>query len=73
MESEVSLPCSQQPATGPYPGPYDSSPHLPILFTEVHVNIIVLSSLGLQTIDNVQYNTAQMFWRTKSAMQNTFV
>jgi hypothetical protein len=30
MEPEVSLPCSQQPAAGPYPEPDESSPHLPI-------------------------------------------
>jgi hypothetical protein len=28
MESKGSLPCSQQPAIGPYPDPDDSSLHL---------------------------------------------
>jgi len=32
MEPEGSLPCSQGPATGPYPVPDASSPHLPFLF-----------------------------------------
>jgi len=33
MEPEGSLPCPQQPATGLYSGPDESSPHLPTLFT----------------------------------------
>jgi hypothetical protein len=33
MEPEVSLPCSQQPATGPYPELDASSPHLLTLFS----------------------------------------
>jgi hypothetical protein len=32
MEPEVSLPCSQEPATGPYPETDESSPHLSTLF-----------------------------------------
>jgi hypothetical protein len=32
MEPESSLPCSQQPANGPYPEPDESSSHLLTLF-----------------------------------------
>jgi hypothetical protein len=32
MEAEVSLPCSQLAATGPYREPDVASPHIPILF-----------------------------------------
>jgi hypothetical protein len=32
LEPEGSLPYSQQPATSPYPEPYESSPYIPILF-----------------------------------------
>jgi len=32
MESEDSLSFSQDPDTGPYPEPDETSPHLPILF-----------------------------------------
>jgi hypothetical protein len=32
MEPEGSLPCSQKPATGPYPDPDESSLQLHILF-----------------------------------------
>jgi hypothetical protein len=31
-EPEVSLPCSQGPTTGPYPGPDESCPQPPTLF-----------------------------------------
>jgi len=31
MESEGSLPCSQEPAIGPYPNPDEFSTHLPTL------------------------------------------
>jgi hypothetical protein len=33
MEPESSLPCSEEPSTGPYPGPDQSNPQHPILST----------------------------------------
>jgi hypothetical protein len=32
MEPDGSLPCSQEPASGPYSEPDASSPHVPTLF-----------------------------------------
>jgi hypothetical protein len=37
METEGSIPCSQEPSTGPYTEPYQSSPLQPIL---IHFNIV---------------------------------
>jgi hypothetical protein len=34
MEPEVSLPCSQEPATGSYPKPDESNPQLPTILPE---------------------------------------
>jgi hypothetical protein len=39
MEPEVSLPCSQEPSTGPYSEPDQSNPYHPIL-SEIHFNIV---------------------------------
>jgi len=44
MEPEGSLPCTQQPTTGPSPGADASSPHLPTLFSKIHSNIIFPST-----------------------------
>jgi hypothetical protein len=37
---KISLPCSQQPATGPYPEPDKSSPHISTHFPKINSNII---------------------------------
>jgi hypothetical protein len=39
MESEVSLPCSQEPSTDSYPEPDQSNPSHPILSPSVHTNL----------------------------------
>jgi hypothetical protein len=40
MEPEGSLPCSQEPSTGPYPEPDQSTPHYPILSQNINLTII---------------------------------
>jgi hypothetical protein len=43
MELERSLPCSQELAIGPYPGPDESSSHpLILLFFKTHNNIVTI-------------------------------
>jgi hypothetical protein len=46
MEPEGSLPCSQEPSTGPYPEPDQSSPYNPIL-SLVRPILILSTRLGL--------------------------
>jgi hypothetical protein len=44
MELEFSLPCSQKPATFPYPELKESSPHIKHYFPKIHFNIIFPST-----------------------------
>jgi hypothetical protein len=39
MKPESSLPCSQEPSTGPYPESDQANPYHPIL-SKVHFNIV---------------------------------
>jgi hypothetical protein len=44
MKSEGSLPCSHEPATGPYSEPDASSSHRPTYFRNIHSKIISFPS-----------------------------
>jgi len=48
IQPEVSLPCSRQSATGPYPELHAYSPHPLTLFPKIHSSILYLC-LGLQS------------------------
>jgi hypothetical protein len=49
MEHEISLPCSELPATGPYPKPHESSPHPATTLSKINSNIIFHLRLDLQS------------------------
>jgi len=52
------LPCTQQPANGPYPEPDESNPHLPTKFPRIHSNIIlqsIPSSLEWSQVSNQHF------------------
>jgi hypothetical protein len=41
MESNGSLPCSQEPSAGSYPKSYEYSPYHLFYFSKIHINIIL--------------------------------
>jgi hypothetical protein len=45
MKSEGSLPCSQEPTTGPCSEPDESSPHTKPNFLKIDLNISVISDM----------------------------
>jgi hypothetical protein len=47
MESEVTLPRSQEPTTGLYAEADESSPHFPLCFFKIHFHIIFPSTSSL--------------------------
>jgi hypothetical protein len=47
MEPEVSLPCSQDPSTGPYPEPDQSIQYHPSCLSKIHFNIILPIKINL--------------------------
>jgi hypothetical protein len=51
--SEESSPCSQEPATGPYPEAHESSPRPSILFI-MHFNIILHSAAKFSEVSSLQ-------------------
>jgi hypothetical protein len=51
MKPEGSLLCSQDPATGPYPEPFESNPHLP---TALFSSLLPFSPSWVHPLSNTQ-------------------
>jgi len=60
MEPGGSLPCSQQPATGPYPKPGESSPRPHTLRFKIHFSIILTHSS--QADNRVKSRNLSTWW-----------
>jgi hypothetical protein len=68
MEPEVSLPCSQQPATGPYLSQMNPVHNFPLYFPNNHSNIF-LPSTPKSKVDPVFFKRSTTPWRRNGGVE----